>query len=286
MNRHRSWLRAVRILGLMFLVIGAQWLVYEHRAGALEDRSRAQLASLRLEVGDNREANAGLRALQDAWTATSDAEQRRAFVALRDRVTERFLIDREAAIGDFINTVDSMSPVNGEQPFAMLRRQSARLAGIYSNRSADALAFVDTAPWYLQPGAHLPGDERRRRLQFNAAVHLLLMGDLEAALPELVGLREQDGSAGEIARIDYALARLHYARYTDEQAVDGLTQALSLVQESLRHTPDDELPLLLLDYLLAADRTVNLVDMETFDGQGSGQGDGERGALSSSSDKF
>lgn len=283
MIRRRNWSLAFVVSGAILAVIGLQALAYERFVGLVDERSQAQLGALRLEVVDNREANAGLRALQEVWEASNDEARRREFIALRDRVSERFLMDREAAMADFVDTVSALEP-SGE--LDVLKQHSERLSGIYVNRSADALAFVDRPPWFLQPTASFLGDEWRSRFQFNAALHALLVGELESALEQLVQLRQQDGSARQIARIDYALARVHFARFVDEQAVDGFGQSLDLVEESLRRAPDQQLSLLLLDFLLAIDSSASLAEMETAEGQGSGQGDGERGALSNSSREF
>lgn len=273
-----AWRRIIGVTGVMLLIASGQVAVYERTADRLAGESEQQLGALRIEVADNREMNAGLRALQIAWEASSDDAMRREYIALRDRVGERFLMDRAAAVTDFVDTVETFDDSSRE--VRALRRQADRIAAIYANRSLLALSFVERPPLYLQPAAALIGGKHGQLLRYNAALHAMLIGERDDALEQLLGLRAEVQDEASRGRIDYALARLHYERFSKSGAVDGIGQALALTRESLRNDANQELPLLLLDYLLAIESNAKLVDMDNVEGFGEGQGEGERGAIS------
>ena len=279
--------RIFRISGAILLAIALQtWAFYEH-VDPLIDKADRTLLQLQDERSGNRLIDAALGVLRDVWRTTDDEPRKRQILELRDLIAEQINSAPLTVIDDTIRIVDDLDARSEieRQNLVALRLHLGRLHDIYADNYAAAISAYDSPPFYLLPTASLlrKAFPRTDELRFNHALYMMLVGDRSSASAELTDLRQNVNTDPLRSRILYAQARLHF----DAFAVDGdpeyFAQALQLAKQSLQADASHEMPRLFLDYLLSIDQSPLEMESDPEEGQGSGESEGERGAISKGS---
>lgn len=281
---------ALRVAGVVLLIVGLQALGFQRHVAPLIATAEEQLAALQLEASSHKLMNASLQTLQAYWRSAPDEVSRRQALDLRDSVLEQFAAEPAAAVAEFARVAESLGDDGGTTPEAVteLRRQAARLGHMYGDHYAAASAALSRPPWYLQPtAAFLNNDETRRRsLALNHASYLALVHDPAAAIEVLDALRSERSDDAVTATALYGLARVHFDAFRVSKDSAHFDDALRYARQSVIEGPEHALGKLFLDYLVSVDRQAVDVDAETLEGEGSGEAEGERGAISAQPEDF
>lgn len=280
-----AWLR---VIGLILLVAGLQAFVFEGQVAGATDGVPWALLELERERSENTRMNEALRALQLYRRASSDERAKRSVLVLRDTVLERYDQDRRAAIEALQEAADSLSAQTPAEESALseFRAKSRALAELYENRTGKALERYTSPPWYLQPTASFLNNDagQLHALRFNHALYLMHSGDTAAAAELLGGMR--DASDTRNSDVDFAMARLSFESWVAEPDPVLFTESLERATRSVREDARNSQAKLFLEYLLSLDRSARKVDLAPEEGQGEGEGRGERGVVSTERGEF
>lgn len=284
----RGW---TRVIGLVLLVCGLQAWLFDRQITRMNDAAMSNLVLKQQERSDNRIINETLRALQQYGRTLGGELERDQVLTLRDTVVERFATDLLGAVRELAHIVATFEPSSPVEESALLglRLRVLELETIYADRTGTVLERYRDPPWYLQPTGWLLNDSPARltSLRYNHALSLMAAGDTAAARSILEELRQAmaDDDA-ESADILYAEARLQYDAFGQEPDPAYLREALELTRQSVRREAEDAVPKLFLEYLLSVEPMSGKVEVEPVEGQGSGEGQGERGAISKDVGEF
>lgn len=280
-----AWLHTV---GMVLLVAGLQASVFGLQITDATDSVPQSLVELEHERGENGKMNEALRALQVYQRASRDGDAKRQVLELRDTVVERYAEDRRGAVEALRAAADSLVAHTSaeEDALAELRRKVEALVEIYADRTGAALERYTSPRWYLQPTASLLNDDagQLHALRFNHALYLMHSGDPAAAVTLLESMRGDDHRHN--AEVDFALARLAFEAWVAEPDPVLFAESLERATRGVREAADKPLPKLFLEYLLSLERSAEKVDLEPEEGQGDGEGRGERGVKSTDRREF
>lgn len=283
-------LLAIKVIGIAILIGGLQTCGFYRQAVPLADRANENLLLLQQEVPGNRLINAAMNDLRDYWRISDDEGRKRQIVELRESLAEQFPDNPVLAIENSVRVTSSFEAqsVVEQDILPTLQNDFSRLQTIYSDHYADAIAAVSAPPWYLWPLATLLTMDRstEQRLQFNHAHYLALIGDLGAANSIYDELRQQNQSEEFKSRVLFAQARLQFDAFLVEPTPEYFEQSVQYVQQGLRHDATYDLPKLFLEFLLSVDQQAIEIDSSPVEGEGSGESEGERGAISTDSTEF
>ena len=287
MNR---WPALLRFAGVVFLVAGLQAWGFHRQASPLIEAAQEQLILLQHEMPDTRLVNLSLQSLQAYWKAAEVELTRRQVVELRDSVLQRFGTDPAAAVREFARVVDSFESrsVAEQDVLTTLLRQVVQLERMYSDHFDNAIMAVANPAWYLLPtAAFLNKDQARSRaLAFNHALYLMHVRNTSAAVEILDDLRGNSPDESLRAKALFTLSRIQYQAFRLEKDPSYFQDALQLAQQSVRSDAGHALAKLFLDYLLSIDLHAVEVDVSPLESQGTGEGDGERGAIAADPGEF
>lgn len=280
-----SWV--LRISGIVILVIGLQSWGFSRHSTPLIDEAQRQLMLLQAEVPGRRLIDATMVGLRDYWQASSDALRKRQIVELRDTFVQGFRDNPRLVIVDamrIVNGFDTNSETEKEL-LATLRQQLLRLQEVYTDHYAGVISAYSDAPLYLQPTAALHSRNRagKNALDFNHALYLMLVGERSAANTIYTDLRHNTNSDELESRVLFAQARLQYDAFEIEKNPEYYLQAVQYARQSAQSDATYDLPKLFLEYLLSIDLEAMEVESTPEEGQGSGESQGERGAISTGS---
>lgn len=285
-ERLGSWLQ---VLGAIVAVGGIQALVFHFQTDPLFAKADDSLAGLQREVPENRGMNAALEALQEYWRLTANEQRKREVLALRDAVLRSYAEDRAAAVHDLARAAESFDALSDSEQdvLAGLKRRTLELEETYADYPSRALDRYLNPPWYLQPTVAIMNNDLRvqRALEFNEVLYLMHTGDLAAAGQALEAMRRAE-SAGDKGRVAFAMARLRYDSFVSDRDPALFADALEFSRQSVRADPEAALPKLFLDFLLAADRRTLTLEVDPVEGEGSGESQGDRGAISRGREDF
>jgi hypothetical protein len=274
----------LKVGGALFLIGGAQSLGFQVQIDPRIEDARENLRQLQLEIPGNRLVNATLETLRDYRRVTSDAVKKRQALQMRQDFIQRFPENPQLAVEEFARVIAGLGARSDaeQELLGNLERNLATLTHIYTDRFAEARASYISPPWYLQPVAALMtrGTQGRQNLDFDHALFLMLTGQRSAANNIFTELRENSDSDEFISRVLFAQSRLQYDAYRVEQDPEYQRQAIQYAEQSLRHDADYEQPKLFLEYLLTIDLQAVEAEGTPPEGQGSGEAEGERGAIS------
>jgi hypothetical protein len=284
----RGWMR---IVGLILLACGLQAWLFDRQITRMNEAAMSNLVLQQQERSDDRIINETLRALQQYWRTLDAESERDRVLTLRDTVIERFATDRLGAVRELTHVVATFEPLSPVEESALLslRQRVLELETIYADRTGTVLERYRAPPWYLQPTGSLVNDSPARltALRYNHALSLMAAGDTAAARSILEELRQvtADDDA-QSADVLYAEARLQYDAFTQEPDPAYLREALELTRQSVRRKAEHAVPKLFLEYLLSVEPMSGKVEVEPVEGQGSGEGQGERGVISEDAGDF
>ena len=275
---------ALRIAGILVLAAGLQSWGFNRHTAPLVDKAKRELIFLQEEIPTDNLIDATLGSLREYWQISDDSVQKRQIMKLRDAFVQRFREDSRLVIEDTIHIVSGFD-ANSDSEREMLgnlRQHLTRLQEVYSDHYAVAIAEYTDAPLYVQPTATLLSLNRSgmEELSFNHALYLLLVGDRSAANSIYTDLRRNARSKGFKSRVLYAQARLHYDAFQIEKDPEYFLQAVQYAQQSLQSDASYAVPKLFLEYLLSIDQQALEVESSPEEGLGSGESQGERGAIS------
>ena len=285
--RHSYITWALRITGSLAIVAGLQTWAFDRYATPLVEQAARQLLHLQEEVSGNRLIDTALGSLREYWQATDDPLRKRQVTGLRDEIMRGLRDNPRVVIEEAVRVVngfDAGSPMEIEL-LAAIQEDLSRLQAVYTDHYAAAMDAYTNAPLYLQPIATLQSFSRSktRKLDFNHAIYLMLVGDRSSANAVYTNLR-QNSSSGEFeSRVLYAQARLQFDAFQVENDPGYYEQALQYTRQSLQSDATYDLPKLFLEYLLAMDQQAVEVESSPQEGEGSGESEGERGAISTGS---
>lgn len=289
-NTIRTLSSASKIIGIAILIGGLQTCGFYRQAVPLIERAEENLSLLQQERPSNRLINAAMSDLRDYWRITDDESQKRQIVELRDALAQQFPENPVLAIDNSVRLMSSFEALSvvEQDILPTLQENFLRLQAIYADHYADAIAAVSNPPWYFWPLAPLltmdPSIEQR--LDFNHAHYLSLIGDLGTANSIYDELRQQVDAEEFESRVLFAQARLQFDAFRVEQNPEYFEQALQYAQQSLRQDATYELPKLFLEYLLSVEQQAIEVNNSPIEGQGTGEAEGERGAISTDATEF
>jgi len=277
-------LQTLKVAGFLLLLGGLQAYAFHTFVTPKFDKANDSLLRLQQEVPGNQLLDATLGLLRDYRRIASDEVRKRQVLQLRQVFVEQFQENPRLAIAEFdivVHRFDARSAA-GQELLDTLRSNSNRLNEMYSDHFARAIESYAGPPWYFQPAAALAAidESRGQTLNFNHAHYLTLVGERSAANSTYNELRLNTDSDVFTSRILFAQARLHYDAFRVEQDSEYHRQAIQHVQQSLRHDAAYELAKLFLEYLLSLDLQAAEVESDPIEGQGSGESEGERGAIS------
>lgn len=277
-------LRILTVAGVVLLVGGLQALAFNSRVTPKIDWATQNLALLQQEVPGNHLLDETLSLLRDYRRISSGEVRKRQVLQLRQRVIEQFQESPRLAIEGFGSVVAGFEAQSAaeQEMLDTLQRNLFRLNEMYADHFAEAIESHSNPPWYFQPVAAMStiDDSSRQKLDFNHAHYLTLVGQRGAANTIYNDLRMNTGSDVFKSRILFAQSRLQYDAFRVEQDPEYLRQSLQHAQQSLRHDSAYDQPKLFLEYLLSIDLQEVEVEGSPIEGQGSGEAEGERGAIS------
>jgi len=277
-----SWI--LKVIGILVLIGGLQaWGFHRNITPQIREANR-YLLLLTEEARGNHLLNSSLNALRDYRRISTDEMRQRQILQLRETVVQQFRENPQLAIAEFVNVASGFEAHSAvEQELLMSLQQDLTLLGeIYSDHFAVVLAQYVKPAWYFQPVASLVtmNSPNRYKLDFDHALYLMLVGERGAANAIYSDLRQEVGSRRLQSRILFAQSRLQYNAFRNEPDPEYQRQAVQYAQQSLRHDAGYELPKLFLEYLLAIDLQAMDIESTPMEGQGSGEAQGERGAIS------
>lgn len=274
----------LKVGGFLLLAGGVQSLGFQAYVDPQIGDARTNLSLLQQELPGNHLVNGTLETLRDLRRFSADEVRQRQTLQLRQDFIQTFAEDPRLAIGEFSRVVGgfaAQSPPE-EELLTTLRQNLARLDEMYSDHFAVALSSYSSPPFWFQPSAAVitAGASGRQALEFNHALYLMLTGERGAANSIFDELRENAGSDLFSSRILFAQSRLHFDAYRVEKDPEYHRQAVQFAEQSLRHDAGYEQPKLFLEYLLAIDLQAAAIEGTPREGQGAGEAEGERGAIS------
>jgi hypothetical protein len=276
--------QTLKVVGILLIAGSVQSLSFYGYVTPKIEEATTNLSLLQAEVPGNHLLDTTLDVLRDYRRISDDEVTRRQVLQLRQDFIQRFRDDSRLAIEEFdrvARTFEAQSNV-GQELLDTLRRNLSHLNEMYSDHFAIAVDSYDSPSWYFQPAAALVtiSPEGRQKLDFNHALYLALVGQRGPANAIYNELRLNSNSDQFKSKILFAQSRLQYDAFRVEQDPEYLRQAVHHAQQSLAHDAAYDLPKLFLEYLLAID--LKAVDVEgiPMEEQGSGESQGERGAIS------
>ena len=201
---------------------------------------------------------------------------------------ERFDSDPAAAVHEFARVVGAFESrsITEQELLTTLQRQASRLERMYTNHFGNAISSVANPAWYLQPtAAFLNNKARSQALAFNHALYLMHVRSTSAAVEILDELRADSVEESLQSKALFTLSRLQYQAFQLENDPSYFQDALQLAQQSVRSDPGYSLAKLFLDYLLSVD-TRSEVEVSPREGDATGEGEGERGAIATDPGEF
>ena len=285
--RLTGWLRWT---GILLLVAGLQAWGFHRSIEPQVAAARAQLAALQQEVPDNRLMNLALQALQDYWRLADDEVVKSQVLELRDNVLQRFNAEPAVAVEDFARvsrTFAARTP-GSQEALALLQERVERLAGMYEDHYAKALAAYTSPAWYWLPTAAILNrdSDRSNSLAYNDALYRVLVRDIDGGIGMLDELRRTAGTPAFESDVLFALARTRYAAFEQQKDPAFLREALQYAQQSVRTEAGTPMHQLFLEFLLAIDQEAAKVEMDPMQGEGSGEGEGQRGTIATDTGEF
>lgn len=287
-DRSHSFLAwSLRTTGILVLVGGLQTWEFNRYTSPLIGKAKQELVLLQEEVAGSKLIDATLSGLRDYWRISDDVVRKRQIMELRDALMQHFRDDPRVVIEDAVRIAsgfDANSDIERERLLS-LQQHLARLQEVYSDHYAAAISAYTDAPLHLQPTAALLSSKRSgmEALSFNHALYLMLVGDRSTANSIYTDLRHNTRSGEFESRVLYAQARIQYDAFEIEKNPEYFLQAVQYAQQSLQSDATYELAKLFLEYLLSIDQQAMQVESAPEEGQGSGESDGERGAISTGS---
>ena len=276
--------RFLKVGGILLFVGGLQALSFDRFVTPLIDIAGQNLGLLQQEVPGNYLVDATLDVLRDYRRLSTDEVKKRRALQLRQDFIQQFQEDPQLAVTQFSRTVESFEAQSSveQELLTSLHQKLERLDDLYADHFAFALESYSSPPWYFQPAASLVtlGASGVQSLQFDHALYLSLVGQRGAANSIHNDLRLNTDSDSFKSRILFAQSRLQYDAFLAEQDPEYHRQAVQHAQQSLRHDAAYDLPKLFLEYLLTIDLQAVEVEGTPREGQGSGEAEGERGAIS------
>jgi hypothetical protein len=276
--------RTLKIAGILLLVGGLQALSFDRFIAPVLDNAATNLARLQQEVPGNHLVNVTLEVLRDYRRISADEVRKRQALQLRQDFIQQFKDEPEEAIAEFSRVVSGFEAQSSaeQELLATLQRNLSILGEMYANHFARALEYHSSPPWFFQPAASLVtlGRSGEQSLRFNHALYLMLTGQRGTANSIFNDLRANTESDAFKSRILFAQSRLQYDAFLVQQDSEYHRQAVQHAQQSLRHNAAYDLPKLFLEYLLTIDLQAVETEGDPREGQGSGESQGERGAIS------
>lgn len=276
--------RILTVGGILLLAGGAQSVAFHAYINPQIELAARNLSLLQQEVPGNHLLNATLDMLRDYRRIAADEVKKRQALQLRQDFLKQYAEDPQFAIAEFNRVVETFEAQSGveKELLTTLKENAARLEEIHSDHFAATIQNFTSPPWYFQPVGALTiaGSSERQALEYDHAHYLTLVGQRAVANSIYNELRRATESDAFRSRILFAQARLQYDAFRVEQDPEYHRQAVQHAQQSLRHDSDYALPKLFLEYLLAIDMQAVAAEGEPREGQGSGEAEGERGAIS------
>ena len=274
----------LKIAGIVLLLGGIQSLSFHRYIAPRFDKAEQNLAFLQEEVPGNQLLNTSLDTLRDYRRISNDEVKKRQILQLRQDFVQQFREDPRPAIEDLnrvVSSFEAQSTVEQEL-LDTLQKNLSHLKDIYSDHYAAVIANYDSPPWYFQPSAAFltMRSSDRQELDFNHALYLMLVAQRAAANPIYNELRLNVDSDAFKSRIFFAQSRLQYDAFRLEQDPEYYHQAVLHAQQSLAHDAAYDLARLFLEYLLTIDLQAVGTESAPSEEQGSGEAQGERGAVS------
>lgn len=277
--------RSLRFAGGLLLVIGIQAWIFQSMVATQSEDNLRRLNALIEEVPSHTKLNQSLATLRDLHRASRDSSQRQKIIVLRDTLINQFASAPGATIKKAIQQSSELQGTSDHETTLLqtLHDALAGLRDIYIDDGSNALSAYLRAPIYLQPTASLLAlnGETRDRLEINESIYLLLVGDRDAALLLLDELRRDVHPTEIRSKALFVLSRLKFDEFRASGSDEHFRQARDLTRLSLSLDPKQDLPKLFLEYLLSLDAEAVEIDSEPEEGQGTGESEGERGAISS-----
>lgn len=283
--------RVCLVTGILLLVFSLQSIAF-HRYVQEHDRAaRRTLDQLSQETASGRLIDTALADLREYWRLTPDPTMKSLALEIRDDVMLRFRAEPLAIVEGFPRGAASLRAESEatREALARLNETLQRLGDVYTDRAAAAYYAWSQPPVYLQPAAALVrlfAGQTEIKLNFNRALYLMLVAKREEAQEIYLAIRRSAESPEDKARVLFAQGRLRFDSFEDTRDPQQLSEALQHVRQSVRSDPDYQLSKLFLDYLISSEMSATEVDLEPLEGEGSGEGKGERGAISSRAPEF
>lgn len=283
--------RAFQVVGILLLIVSLQSLAFHRHVEKYDRASRQNLELLSQETASGRLIDTALSELREYWRLGTEPAMKSLALELREDVVLRFRAEPLAVVERFQRGATTLQADSEASREALVRLNATlrRLTEVYTNRAATAWSAWSQPPLYLQPAAALVklfAGRTEMRLNYNRALYLMLVGEREEAQEIFLAVRRAAESPEERALVLFAQARLRFDAFEDTKDPQQLSEALQHVRQSVRSDPDYELSKLFLDYLLSSEMAATEVDAEPLEGEGSGEGKGERGAISSRAPEF
>jgi hypothetical protein len=289
-NQAGRWPSILKATGIVLLLAALQAFGFHLYLDPGITAAGENLARLQLEAPTHRLLNGALETLHDYWRTTADEVRKRQAAALRETVVRLFKDDPRAAVGEFARVAAALEPRSEVERDILdtLRQRLRRLEIVYADHYGNALARYADVPWYLQPGAalHKAGRPAEQALRLNHALYLMLIGDRRGASEIHSELRQSPHSERFRSRVLFAQARLQYDAWRAEPDAQYYDDAVQYARQSVQSDPDYDLPKLFLEFLLSFDGQAVEIDSTPVEGQGSGEAQGERGAISTDPREF
>lgn len=289
-NPTNRWPAILCITGIIVSIVGLQTWLFERQLQSRVDLSNEQLVLLHQEHISNRTIDQALSNLQDYWRLAENDSSRRQVLALRDAVLAGYRADPVATTQAFSRGAITLQAQSEAQQEALtkLQRDLDALDMMYEDHAAAALDFYNSPGWYLQPAALFLTNRSStsRALQFNHAVYLTHVNRLARAEELLNELRSNNDDTALRSQVLFALSRLQFETFEAGKDPALLTDALRHARYAVQSDASQPLAKLFLAYLLTIDPQTARVDSPADQGEGSGEGEGKRGAINIDAGEF
>lgn len=282
---------ASRIASILLLIVALQSWAFHRNVENHDAAAQYNLELLSQETVNRRLIDKALGELREYWRLTADPAMKSLALELRENVVLRFSAEPLAVIDTFQHGAKTLQgdSAPAREILSGLNATLQQLTEVYGDHAAEAYSAYVDPPLYLQPTAALvrmAGGQTEMHLDYNRALYLMLVGKRDEAQKRYLAMRHAAQSPAEKSRILFAQGRLRFDAFQNTKDAQQLSEALQHVRQSVRSDPDYALPKLFLDYLLSSEMRATEVDSEPLQGEGSGEGKGERGAISSRAPEF
>lgn len=279
-----------RILAIALLVVALQSWAFHRHFDTHNRVARQNLQMLRLETMDRRLIDEALGDLREYWRLTEHPAMKSLALELRENVVLRYNAEPLAVIDKVQRGALALEGQTEAASEALARFNSKMelLRDIHADHTEAAWSAYASPPVYLQPTAALIKlwSSASTALNYNRGLYLMLVGEREQAQELYLEMRQAARSPKDRADILFAQGRLRFDSFENTKDPQQLSEALQHVRQSVRSNPQEQLPKMFLDYLLAHEMRATEVDAEPLQGEGSGEGEGQRGAISSRAPEF